>query len=207
MSNEGLHEEAKRAGLEWLEQQRKGGNNIPDMRELDAARSGTAGRPGDDGTVTFGKKGPREWDAGGVAKAHETSAEAEIARAAAVLDAMTEFRARFYVAFLNPAPKRWEDLDGRAARTKEIAEVIIASERNWRAFVPGRISPVEVIAYRSAVAREAGNMLSLGLLRQIVPPDPDKIWKADPDSFVLTPLGAAEAFMVYQAATSGATTG
>jgi len=200
------HQRDIEAGKAWLENQRRGGNEIADAPDLDIARSAKAGAPGDEGTVTFAKKGPRDWGAHGIQAAHDAGIEAEIARQKAITESMSAFRARFYVAFLSPIDERrgWRQLEGRSQRTKAIAETIIASERNLAGYDPSAVDPVTYLAYERTVRREAGSMIALGLLAQATPPDPDKIWVADPDTFLLTPAGAAEAWMVYEAARRGA---
>jgi hypothetical protein len=167
--------------------------------EASAAMSATSGAPGDEGTVTFGKKGPREYGKGDIQRDAERR-EAELA-AARSPDSMTPLRARIFAAFLNPAPNpkaRGRDLVDRAQQVEAITDAVLESE----GVDVASVSALARAAKREEVRAEANAMKAARLLMHVKPPDEHKIWEASPDTYALTSDGASLALAVYEAATA-----
>lgn len=152
----------------------------PSALLADAGRSATAGRPGDEGTITFGKKGPREYKFGDV-RADAERLEEERARAQSA-EHMTELRARCLAAFLNPAPRTERDLADRALTLDLMVRNVLESEGVDAA----TLSKAAWLDARSRVKAEAIAMRSAKLLASVAPPDEHKIWEASPDTYTLT---------------------
>lgn len=169
---------------------------VEDVRAFDAARSSTAGAPGDEGTLLFGKEGPRKWDRGGVRAAAE---QVEANRATAQsLDAMTPLRARIFACFLAPPPKRERELVERAHSLGAIVSGVVESEGKD----PATLSAVAMGEKRVAVKAECEAMKAVKLLARVSPPEePGFKWESDPDTYSLTGDGASQAWAVYEVAT------
>lgn len=172
---------------------------VDEPRGFDAARSSQAGAPGDEGTMLFGKEGPREFGKGDIASIADRK-EADRFQAQSAGD-MSAMRARIFCCFLNPPPKSERDLIDRAHLLRDLTLGVLESEG-----VDVKTASKELIAIkRSEVRAEADAMKVLKLLAAVAPPDEHKIWNEAPDTYALTSDGAAQAMAVYEVATGART--